>query len=109
MKYGLDRHGVIDTYPKFFSEFSSRAVANGHEVHIITGSMYSEKVENQLLDLRISWTHFFSVADSLIGEGIKVTFEDSDNPWFDEIKWDHFFVRCCSVVDGKTSIEFIGC
>ena len=37
-KLGLDLHGVSDTAVDFFSLITKLLVANGHEVHLLTGS-----------------------------------------------------------------------
>jgi len=88
VKIGLDIHGVIDYNPKFFSILSKKLVEQGNQVHIITGSMQTPKVLDQLKDLKIVHTHFFSVSDQLIANGEKVIFTDPENPWFDSDNWN---------------------
>ena len=63
MKFGFDIHGVIDSLPKVFSFLTKSIIASGGEVHILTGGAWSEKIEKQLKDLDIVWTHHFSVYD----------------------------------------------
>lgn len=95
MKFGLDIHGTIDKMPKFFATFSQRVIANGHEVHIITGSIKTPEIEKQLKDLGIAYTHFFSVASYLIETGHTVVWQDNDNPWFDEVYWNDAKGKYC--------------
>lgn len=65
MKLGLDIHGVLDVNPKFFCELTKALVCAGWEVHIITGSPV-EQVKREMNELKISYTHIFSVYDHLI-------------------------------------------
>ena len=88
MKYGIDVHGVADTKKKFFALFSQRAITNGHEVHIITGSRETWQLKFELEKSGIKFTHFFSVADYLIEKGVEVHWADKDNPWFPEDDWN---------------------
>lgn len=37
MRIRLDYHGVIDTYPVYFSQMSKALIEKSHDVHIITG------------------------------------------------------------------------
>ena len=88
MKIGLDIHGTIDKDPKLFEFLSKYFVNNGHEVHIITGSMKTPEIEKKLKEeYKITYTHFFSVSDYLISQGKQVSFSSPDNPWFDNDEW----------------------
>jgi len=95
IKVGLDLHGVIDTYPELFSQISKSLVKAGHEVHVITGSMWREKIERQLKEFDIEYTHHFSISDYLIESGEPVKFTSPDNPWFDGLKWDEAKGKYC--------------
>lgn len=96
MRIGLDIHGTIDKKPKFFAVFTQRAIANGHFVYVITGSQKTKELELQLKDWGIQYTHFFSIADSLIAEGVIVHWKDKDNPWFDECYWIDAKAKYCA-------------
>lgn len=87
MKYGLDFHGVIDTYPQQFSELSHTWAQNKHEVHIVTGTMITDAFIEKLQDFDIHFDKLFSIADHLIQHKRKVHFSSPDNPWFDESSW----------------------
>jgi hypothetical protein len=76
MKLGLDIHGVLDSQPKFFSELTRTLIDAGWEVHIITGSsVEKDDVIGELLDLKISYTHLFSVHDHLVETSAKTNEE----------------------------------
>lgn len=66
IRIGLDFHGVIDKNRELYSKLSNLLVDSGYEVHIITGSMWKKKIEKQLRDFNIKWTHHFSISDYLI-------------------------------------------
>lgn len=104
MKYGLDIHGVCDTKTKFFAIFSQRAIANGHECHIITGSQRTKANENFLKDLGIQYTHFFSISDYLLKEGCVAFWKDKDNPFFSEEVWNDAKANYCK--RNKVDIHF---
>jgi len=88
MKYGIDIHGVADTKRKFFAIFSQRAIANGHEVHIITGNMRTKEIEKELESYGINYTHFFSVSDILIENNKATHWSSPTDPWFEATDWN---------------------
>ena len=91
MKIGIDIHGVLDSHP-FFKEMARLFVAGGHEVHIITGAQFNDRVKAKFkklgMEKGVNYTHYFSIAEHLIANGINVDWEDSENPWFDEKSWN---------------------
>ena len=91
MKIGLDIHGVLDKH-LFLKELAALLVSNGHEVHIITGAMWENKSNVELEQLGIMrgihYTHFFSIADTLLSGGAEVEWKDDVNPVFDEYLWN---------------------
>lgn len=95
MKFGLDIHGTITKKPKFFAEFSKRVISNGHEIHIITGSMRTPHLEEELKESGVIFTHFFSISDTLIAEHKKVTLKDKNNPVFDNELWNKSKAKYC--------------
>ena len=88
MKIAVDIHGVINSNPVFFSQFIDLFVENGHEVHILTGRLINERLDEKLNDFGINYTHIFSMAQHLIKKGEDVHWEDDDNPWFDSEIWN---------------------
>ncbi|MFW6219685.1 MAG: hypothetical protein ACOC33_02450, partial [bacterium] len=95
MKIGLDIHGVIDHNPELFSRMSKQLIEKGHKVYIITGSMQTVEVEQNLKELGIVYTDFFSISDYLINKGEKVTFSNPDNPWFESDVWNRVKAEFC--------------
>ena len=96
MNIGLDIHGVVDRYPKFFAEMTRLFVDEGHKVHVITGATlrldHPKGVEilkfiGEVLGL--SFTHHFSIVDYQEEIGTEIEYlDDSDNPWMDGEMWD---------------------
>lgn len=89
MKFGIDVHGVVTKYPKFFQTFIKKLLENGHEVHIITGSQNNTKLHEELAACGLEVvTQVFSVSDYLIKQGHEVRWSDPNNPWFEKEVWD---------------------
>lgn len=88
LKIGLDVHGICDANPEFFSELSRLLVNNNHEVHILTGRRVRDGALEEIKELGISYTHFFSIADFHEETGTKVWEDDNGNPWLEGELWD---------------------
>jgi hypothetical protein len=88
LKIGLDIHGICDANPEFFSELSRLFVDAGHDVHIITGRRVSDGALDEIKDLNLSYTHFFSISDYHVEKGTKVWEDDDGNPWLEGELWD---------------------
>lgn len=88
LKIGLDIHGVCDANPEFFSELSRLFVNAGHDVHIITGRRVSDGALEEIKELGLSYTHFFSISDYHVEIGTKVWEDDEGNPWLEGELWD---------------------
>lgn len=92
MKLGLDFHGVIDADPNFFVDLSNLVVYKLlGEVHIVTGSPYSEKLFQRLVAYnggRPFWTHFFSIQTFMTEKGFKHILDDKGYPHFAPADWN---------------------
>lgn len=102
MKIGLDIHGVCDTNPEFFKEMSRLFVDAGHEVIIITGKMKSHGAIDEIKNLGISYTKFFSIADYHKEKGVELLYDDNGNPWIDDETWNQTKAEICE----KENIDF---
>jgi len=87
LRVGIDFHGVMDTYPEFFKEFSRMLVDNGHEVHIITGSR-KELSMKELEKTGIVWTHFFSITDYHEKIGTEIIDDSKGDPHMPAKFWN---------------------
>lgn len=102
LKIGLDIHGICDANPEFFSELSRLFVNAGHDVHIITGRRVSDGALDEIRDLGLSYTHFFSISDYHVEKGTKVWEDDEGNPWLEGELWDRTKGDYCA----KNQIDF---
>lgn len=85
---GLDIHGVITKYPRFFADISSVLVHCGHQVHIITGAKQTSKRCQQLKDFGMIWTHFFSIIDYYESTNVNVQYDEKGQSWIEEELWN---------------------
>lgn len=88
LKIGLDIHGVCDANPDFFVELSRMLISAGHEVHVLTGKRVSDGALQELKEIGISYTHFFSISDYHTESGTIMNYDDIGNPWMDDEIWD---------------------
>lgn len=89
MKIGLDIHHCIDYDTVFFSELSRTLIANGHEVHITTGSMITDKLKEELVSYGMKWTNLWSISDYYKSKpGIEMWYDEKGRPWVDDELWD---------------------
>ena len=87
-KLGLDLHGVSDTATEFFSLITRLLVENNCEVHIMTGALTGERLTQQLIDSKVTYTHLYSISDTLIESGNPVRYDEKGNPWFSTEEWN---------------------
>lgn len=88
MKLGLDLHNVIDREPLTFSIISQLLVRRGHEVHVITGEELSSRLTSVLEQLRISYTHLFSISSYHKSIGTEIRYDENNTPWMDQEIWN---------------------
>lgn len=88
MKIALDIHGVCDSSPEFFKLISKLIINDGGEVHILTGRRVSDGALEEVRELDIGYTHFFSIADHHEEIGTKMWEDKNGNPWLDDETWD---------------------
>jgi hypothetical protein len=88
MRFGLDIHGVIDRYPNFFSQLTTRLLDKQYEVHVLTGKMIDLNLKNKLKEFNVRYTSLFSISDYHIALGTDVRIDESGNPWIDPLIWD---------------------
>lgn len=104
IKVGLDIHGVVSSFPEFFSNLSKILISTGNEVHIVTGnSLQKEGFLEKIKNLGIQYTHIFSVADHLIASGEEYS-GTLDNPWFNIDAWDKVKGEYC--LENKIDLMF---
>ena len=94
MKIGLDFHGVISAAPKFFVALTDSLIKSGHEIHIITGVKFEEFLKLPATE-GIYYTHFYSITDDFLEQGIPHHIDKSDRPIFKEELWNQAKAEYC--------------
>lgn len=95
LKFGLDIHGVIDKHPNTYSSLSHSLTNNGHEVHVITGIKH-ELCKQQLIDLNISYTHFFSIHEHFLQQpNVQIQYDELNRPIINPELWDKAKAQYC--------------
>lgn len=97
MKIGLDIHGVIDSDPAFFSDFTKSMHSIGNEVHIITGEADTPALRKRLVKWKIKYDELFSITTTLLKLDYKVWYDRKGDPWFDNEIWNSAKGNYCSI------------
>lgn len=92
-KVGIDFHGVINTSPDFFREFSAVALARRIEVHVISGGP-RDSVQKYLAEHRIPYTSLWCIYDHYNEKGEVTSFEDGTFHIKDEL-WNAAKAEYC--------------
>jgi len=95
MNIGLDIHGVISINPSFYSQFSRIAVDQGHEIHILTGSLLTKSLLEELKSYDVTWNHLFSISEYHKTLGTSITYTAPNNPWMDAEEWNKTKAEYC--------------
>jgi hypothetical protein len=95
IKLGLDFHGCADTYPEVYGPLTQLLVTGGHEVHIVTGVIKTDEIVEQLQDLKVWWTHWFSIAQHHLDLGDTEVRFVNGTPWMDKGIWDSAKANYC--------------
>jgi hypothetical protein len=101
MKIGFDIHGVIDKNPKLFSELINTFREKGYEIHILTGSLISKELLDELDSYEIKYDKLFSILEYHKSTGTKM-WEDERGWWIDQDVWDKTKGEYCE----KNNIKF---
>lgn len=89
---GVDYHGVISEADLRLADAMASAVAEGHQVHIMTGSRMTPELLESLrrcgFEEGRNYTDFFSIQDHLDSVGERVVYDDHGLPHADAQAWD---------------------
>ena len=95
LKIGLDIHGVLDKYPELFAELTKQWFRENNKIYIITGSMETPEILEQLKEWKITYTHFYSVSDDLLAQNKATHWTSSNDPWFHADDWNTAKAKYC--------------
>lgn len=93
-RIGFDIHGVIDKNPELFSQLTHRFSKLGYEVHVLTGSLLSKKITDQLESYNIKYDKLFSILGYHKTRGTKM-WKDERGWWIDQDIWDETKAEYC--------------
>lgn len=93
LKIGLDFHGVINTNPSYFKDFTEYAEARGHRIYIITGGP-AAKISSFLNAWGIRYTELFTILDYYAARG-EVKFFSDGNFKMDDGLWNSAKAKFC--------------
>lgn len=93
LKIGLDFHGVINTRPSYFKDFSEYAEAHGHQIYIISGGP-ADKLESFLKAWGIKYTELFTIFDHYASLGEVKLYPDGQFRVDDKL-WDTAKAKFC--------------
>ena len=100
MKLGIDIHGVLDTIPNIIKPIMRSMVNDCHDVHIITGIPFKyvkDKLDELGVVKGVHYTHFFSVEEWLIENGIKPIRTNKKGRFeYDSKTWDECKAYYCN-------------
>lgn len=96
LKIGIDIYGVADADVPAFSELTHLLVGAGHEVHLLTGTEWTDALARWLRDeLGLVWTHAFSVTSHHKAIGTEILWIDG-HPHVDEETWNRTKAEYCA-------------
>lgn len=89
MRVGIDLHGVINHDPKFFSSLAKAIIAAGGEIHIMTGSIITNELRQELRNYGMEWTRLFSIADYYKNKpDVEMWYDSENRPWLSTDLWN---------------------
>jgi len=86
-RIGFDIHGVIDDNPPLFSTIIKEFKLLGYEIHILTGSLPTKKIIDELKSYDIEYDHLFSILGYHKSKGTKM-WKDKRGWWVDDDIWN---------------------
>ena len=86
-KIGFDIHGVIDKNPELFSEMIKVFRALNYEIHILTGSLISKKLINEVKGYDIEYDYIFSILEYNRKLGTEM-WQNEKGWWIDDLVWE---------------------
>jgi len=97
MKFGFDIHGVLDDLPDTFVVLTRSLKEAGHEIHILTGSHWTDEIEQYLHEMGVPWHRHFSIADHYRDLGMEppIRYDELGRPWIPEEFWDSAKAEYC--------------
>ena len=93
LKIGLDFHGVINSHPSYFKDFTEAAISRGHKIYIITGGP-AQKIACFLSGWGQCYHEIFAILDYYSAQG-KVNFLPDGSFHIDDKLWNTAKAKFC--------------
>lgn len=87
MRIGLDYHGVLDKYPKFFKLFIEAMKAKEQLIYIITGAPLADFIQDPLVR-GITYDYFYSITDDFLSASLPHEINSAGCATFESILWN---------------------
>lgn len=100
-KIGLDIHGVIDNNPGLFSKISKEFRSIGYEVHILTGSLITKELLDEIDRYNIKYDALFSILEYHRKNGTEM-WKNEKGWWVDDDVWE----KTKSIYCAKHNLNF---
>lgn len=104
MKIGLDYHGVLDKYPKFFKLFIEAMKAKEHIIYIITGARLVDFTQDPLVR-SITYDYFYSITDDFANTSLPHSLDTYGRIVFDDSLWNTAKALYCKKNDIDIMID----
>jgi len=96
MKIGIDIHGTIERFPKFFSILIKVLRKIKVEIHITTG-VEKRFAWKELKRLEIEYDYLFSIVEYHKKIGTLILWDENNRPWIDEYLWNRTKGDYCKI------------
>ena len=95
-KIGFDIHGVIDKNTALLSKIINELKKNDYEIHIITGSLISDKLITELKSYNINYDKLFSILSYHLNKETEMWKDEKGDLWLDDDIWNKTKGEYCS-------------
>ena len=93
-RIGFDIHGVIDKNPPLFRKIINDLKHLGYEIHILTGSLPTKNLLDELKEYKIEYDFLFSILEHHKSKGTNM-WKDDRGWWVDDDIWNKTKAEYC--------------
>jgi len=86
-KIGFDIHGIIDENPILFKDIIDEFRDMNYQIHLLTGSLITNKLVDELKDYDINYDRLFSILGYHRKLGSEM-WQDDRGWWIDDTEWN---------------------
>ena len=98
-RIAFDLHGVLDTYA-YFRKLANQAYNDPDtQMIIVTGSLYTLKLQRKLSDLKIKFDEFYSITQHILDKDPALIHWIDGHPFAEDEVWDTAKADICRAVN----------